>query len=137
LFLLQIAMGMVTAHYGVEGQGFYGIPLAQYLPYVVTRTWHLQLGIFWIATAWLAAGLFIAPFILRLRTEGSEAGCRQFCSSHSFIVVLGSMAGQWMSVMHKLPGSLWFWLGHQGYEYVDLGRLWQAALFVGLLLWLF
>jgi len=53
------------------------------------------------------------------------------------IVVLGSMAGQWMSVMHKLPGSLWFWLGHQGYEYVDLGRVWQAALFVGLLLWLF
>jgi len=45
--------------------------------------------------------------------------------------------GQWMSVMHKLPGSLWFWFGHQGYEYVDLGRVWQAALFVGLLLWLF
>jgi nitric oxide reductase subunit B len=53
------------------------------------------------------------------------------------VVVLGSMAGQWLSVMHKLPGSLWFWFGHQGYEYVDLGRVWQAALFVGLLLWLF
>jgi nitric oxide reductase subunit B len=39
--------------------------------------------------------------------------------------------------MHKLPGSLWFWFGHQGYEYVDLGRVWQAALFIGLLLWLF
>jgi len=53
------------------------------------------------------------------------------------IVVLGSMAGQWLSVMHMLPGDLWFWFGHQGYEYVDLGRVWQAALFVGLLLWLF
>src|SRR3982750_1288153 len=42
-----------------------------------------------------------------------------------------------MSVMHKLPGSLWFWIGHQGYEYVDLGRVWQIALFVGLLLWFF
>jgi nitric oxide reductase subunit B len=59
LFLLQIAMGMLTAHYGVEGGGFFGIPLADYLPYVVTRTWHTQLGIFWIATAWLAAGLFL------------------------------------------------------------------------------
>ena len=29
-----------------------------------------------------------------------------------------------------------FWFGHQGYEYVDLGRVWQIALFVGLLLWL-
>jgi len=136
LFLLQISMGMVTAHYGVEGQAFYGIPLAQYLPYVVSRTWHLQLGIFWIATAWLAAGLFIAPFICGYEPKYQKLGVDVLFGA-LLIVVLGSMAGQWLSVMHKLPGSLWFWFGHQGYEYVDLGRVWQAALFVGLLLWLF
>jgi nitric oxide reductase subunit B len=136
LFLLQIVMGMLTAHYGVEGQGFYGIPLADYLPYVVTRTWHTQLGIFWIATAWLAAGLFIAPFICGYEPKHQKLGVDALFGA-LLIVVLGSMAGQWLSVMHKLPGSLWFWFGHQGYEYVDLGRVWQAALFVGLLLWLF
>jgi nitric oxide reductase subunit B len=136
LFLLQIVMGMLTAHYGVEGQGFYGIPLADYLPYVVTRTWHTQLGIFWIATAWLAAGLFIAPFICGYEPKHQKLGVNVLFGA-LLIVVLGSMAGQWLSVMHKLPGSLWFWFGHQGYEYVDLGRVWQAALFVGLLLWLF
>ncbi len=31
---------------------------------------------------------------------------------------------------------MWFWLGSQGYEYVDLGRLWQILLFVGLTFWL-
>jgi len=56
LILVQILMGVVTAHYGVEGDGFYGIPLSKWLPYSVARTWHVQLGIFWIATAWLAAG---------------------------------------------------------------------------------
>jgi nitric oxide reductase subunit B len=136
LFLLQIAMGMLTAHYGVEGGGFFGIPLADYLPYVVTRTWHTQLGIFWIATAWLAAGLFIAPFICGYEPKRQKLGVDVLFGA-LLIVVLGSMAGQWLSVMHKLPGSLWFWFGHQGYEYVDLGRVWQAALFVGLLLWLF
>jgi len=136
LFLLQIAMGMLTAHYGVEGRGFFGIPLADYLPYVVTRTWHTQLGIFWIATAWLAAGLFIAPFICGYEPKHQKLGVDVLFGA-LLIVVLGSMAGQWLSVMHKLPGSLWFWFGHQGYEYVDLGRVWQAALFVGLLLWLF
>ena len=136
LFLLQIAMGMLTAHYGVEGGGFFGIPLADYLPYVVTRTWHTQLGIFWIATAWLAAGLFIAPFICGYEPKHQKLGVDVLFGA-LLIVVLGSMAGQWMSVMHMLPGSLWFWFGHQGYEYVDLGRVWQAALFVGLLLWLF
>jgi nitric oxide reductase subunit B len=129
-------MGMLTAHYGVEGGGFFGIPLADYLPYVVTRTWHTQLGIFWIATAWLAAGLFIAPFICGYEPKRQKLGVDVLFGA-LLIVVLGSMAGQWMSVMHMLPGSLWFWFGHQGYEYVDLGRLWQAALFVGLLLWLF
>jgi nitric oxide reductase subunit B len=44
LFLLQIVMGIITAHYGVEGGGLYGIPLQDYLPYVVSRTWHTQLA---------------------------------------------------------------------------------------------
>ncbi len=136
LFLLQIVMGIITAHYGVEGGGFYGIPLQDYLPYVVTRTWHTQLGIFWIATAWLAAGLFIAPYICGYEPKKQKLGVDVLFGA-LLIVVLGSMGGQWMSVMHKLNGDLWFWFGHQGYEYVDLGRVWQAALFVGLLLWLF
>jgi nitric oxide reductase subunit B len=29
-----------------------------------------------------------------------------------------------------------FWLGHQGWEYVDLGRFWQILLFAGLMIWL-
>jgi nitric oxide reductase subunit B len=136
LFLLQIVMGIVTAHYGVEGGGFYGIALQDYLPYVVTRSWHTQLGIFWIATAWLAAGLFIAPFICGYEPKYQRLGVNVLFGA-LLVVVLGSMAGQWMSVMHLLPGDLWFWFGHQGYEYVDLGRIWQAALFAGLLLWLF
>ena len=69
LFLVQIVLGGITAHYAVEGQGFYGFPLAEYLPYAVTRTWHLQLAVLWIATAWLATGLYIAPAISRPRAE--------------------------------------------------------------------
>lgn len=136
LFLLQIFMGILTAHYGVEGGGFYGFPLAEYLPYVVTRTWHTQLGIFWIATAWLASGLFIGPIICGYEPKRQKLGVDLLFAA-LLVVVLGSMAGQWMSVAHKLTGAASFYFGHQGYEYVDLGRVWQAALFVGLLLWLF
>jgi nitric oxide reductase subunit B len=135
LFLLQIILGIITAHYGVEGNGFYGIPLAEVLPYVVTRTWHVQLGIFWIATAWLAAGLFIGPIICGYEPKMQKLGVDVLFGA-LLVVVLGSMGGQWLSVMNKLSGDTWFWFGHQGYEYVDLGRVWQAALFVGLLLWL-
>jgi nitric oxide reductase subunit B len=42
LLLFQVIMGVITAHYGVEGQAFYGIPLADWLPYSISRTWHVQ-----------------------------------------------------------------------------------------------
>jgi nitric oxide reductase subunit B len=136
LILAQILAGVVTAHYGVEGNGFYGIPLGQWLPYSVTRTWHIQLGLLWIATAWLAAGLFIGPIVSGVEPRGQRLGVDVLFGALLFLVV-GSLAGQWLSIMGKLSGDAAFYLGHQGYEYVDLGRVWQAGLFVGLLLWLF
>ena len=135
LFLIQIVMGIVVAHYGVEGNGFYGLPLADWLPYSVARSWHTQLGIFWIATAWLGAGLYIGPMIAGKEPKFQRLGVNVLFGA-LVLVVFGSLAGQWMSIFHKLPGDLWFWFGHQGYEYVDTGRVWQIALLVGLFLWL-
>jgi len=135
LLLVQVIMGVITAHYGVEGQAFYGIPLAKLLPYSISRTWHIQIAIFWIATSWLATGLYYAPAI-----SGTEPKFQRFGVNFLFgallVIVLGSLAGQWMGVMQKLGYIQNFWFGHQGYEYVDLGRFWQLFLFVGLIIWL-
>src|SRR5581483_2870039 len=136
LILAQIAMGVITAHYGVEGAGFFGIPLASILPYRVSRTWHLQLGLFWIATAWLAAGLYIAPAVSGHEPKLQRLGVNVLYGA-LLLVVVGSMTGQWLSVKQRLTGSWWFYFGHSGYEYIDLGRAWQIALLVGLFLWLF
>jgi nitric oxide reductase subunit B len=136
LIVVQVCLGGVTAHYGVEGSGFYGIPLAEWLPYAVTRTWHTQLGIFWIATAWLATGLFVAPAISGYEPKFQRAGVN-FLFVCLLIIVGGSMAGQWFAVQQKLGYTANFWFGHQGLEYVDLGRFWQIFLFVGLFVWLF
>jgi len=135
LLVAQILLGVVTAHYGVEGAGFYGIPLAQWLPYSVTRTWHTQLGIFWIATAWLATGLYVSPAVSGHEPKWQKAGVN-FLFVCLLVIVIGSMFGQWASVQHRLGGDSWFWFGHQGWEYVDLGRFWQIFLFIGLVLWL-
>ncbi|OWY70179.1 nitric oxide reductase large subunit [cyanobacterium TDX16] len=135
LIVAQVGLGAVTAHYGVEGSGFYGFPLAKWLPYSVTRTWHTQLGIFWIATAWLATGLYMAPAVSGYEPKFQRAGVN-FLFVCLLIIVVGSMAGQWLSVQQKLGFTAGFWFGHQGYEYVDLGRFWQIFLFVGLILWL-
>jgi len=134
LWVVQVALGAITAHYGVEGSGFYGIPLDKILPYSVSRMWHLQIGIFWIATSWLATGLYVAPAVSGFEPKGQRLGVNALFGA-LILVVVGSLAGEWLSVQQKL-GNLWFWLGTQGYEYVDLGRLWQILLFVGLVFWL-
>jgi nitric oxide reductase subunit B len=135
LLLVQVLMGVITAHYGVEGQALYGIPLSKILPYSVSRTWHIQIAIFWIATSWLATGLYYAPAISGIEPKFQKLGVNfLFCAL--LVIVLGSLAGQWMGVMQKLGYVQNFWFGHQGYEYVDLGRFWQLFLFVGLIIWL-
>lgn len=135
LFLAQIAMGIVTAHFGVEGDGLYGIPLSRWLPYVITRTWHTQLGIFWIATAWLAAGLFVAPSIGGGDPPHQRLGVHLLLGA-LVLVVAGSMAGQWLSVMNRFTDdTARFYLGHSGYEYIDLGKAFRVGLFAGLILW--
>ncbi|MGN6135427.1 MAG: nitric-oxide reductase large subunit [Aureliella sp.] len=136
LILAQMTLGVVTAHYGVEGDAFYGFPLSKWLPYSVARTWHVQLGLFWIATAWLAAGLFIGPLVSEHEPKGQRLGVNVLFGA-LLLVVVGSLAGEWLSVQNKLSDAVSFYFGHQGYEYVDLGRAWQLALTVGLLLWLF
>lgn len=135
LLVVQVLMGVITAHYGVEGQAFYGIPLSEWLPYSVSRTWHIQIAIFWIATSWLATGLYYAPAISGVEPKYQKAGVN-FLFGALLLIVVGSLAGQWFGVMQKLGYIQNFWLGHQGYEYVDLGRFWQIFLFVGLIIWL-
>ena len=136
LILVQMLLGVVTAHYGVEGNGFYGIPLSDWLPYSVARTWHIQMGLFWIATAWLAAGLFIGPLVSEQEPKAQRLGVNILFLA-LLLVVVGSLTGEWLSVHNKLSDTVSFYFGHQGYEYVELGRVWQLALFVGLLLWLY
>lgn len=135
LLLVQVIMGVITAHYTVEGQAFYGIPLAKWLPYSISRTWHIQIAIFWIATSWLATGLYYAPAISGVEPKFQRLGVN-FLFGALLVIVLGSLIGQWMGVMQKLGLVENFWFGHQGYEYVDLGRFWQLFLFVGLIIWL-
>lgn len=135
LILLQVVLGIITVHYSVEGQAFFGFNISEVIPYVITRTWHTQLAIFWIAATWLATGLFLAPLI-----SGREFKYQVFGVNFLFvallIIVLGSMLGEWLGVHQFLSLTTNFFFGHQGYEYMDLGRFWQLFLAIGMILWM-
>lgn len=135
LFLFQTAFGVVCAHYMVETAGFYGFDIRSILPYSITRSWHLQLSIFWIATAWLAGGMFVAPMLSKHEPKGQKWLVTALFVA-VLIVAVGSICGEWLGV-NQMLGDLWFWFGHQGWEYLELGRFWQLLLTIGMVLWAF
>ena len=134
LILAQIGMGVITAHYAVEGHSFFGLPLAQILPFSVSRTIHTQFAVLWIATAWLATGLYIAPAISGHEPKYQKLGVDVLFYALLFIVV-GSTAFGWLGTLQHLGNDFSFWIGNQGLEFTSMGRVWQILLFVGLLFW--
>ncbi len=134
LFLVQVLVGGGTAHYRAEPGSFYGYDLASVFPSNILRTWHLQLAIFWVATAYIAGGLFIAPPLSGTEPRWQRAGINILFIA-LVIVVVGSLVGELLGI-RQLLGNLWFWFGDQGWEFLELGRVWQILLTIGFILWM-
>lgn len=133
VFLFQTLLGGAVAHYRIEPDGFYGIPLQKWFPSNLLRTWHLQSAIMWIATSYVAAALFLGS-TLRRKVPAALGGWAHLLFVAFVLVIGGSLLGEWLG-MSQLLGDWWFWLGNQGWEYLELGRLWQYILVVGLVVW--
>jgi len=135
LFLLQTNFGGLLAHYTIHPASFYLQFVANLIPYSWAKTWHLQLAIFWIATTWVGTAIYLAPII-----GGTEPPKQALLVQLLFVAILfvagGSLLGEIAGIKGFL-GDWWFWLGHQGWEFLELGRIWQILLFVGLISWLF
>jgi len=133
LFLVQVMVGGATAHYRAEPGDFYGFNLSEIFPSNILRTWHLQSAIFWIATAFVAGGLLLGHALGGKEPKGHVAGIHALFWA-LIAVVTGSLLGELLGI-NQLLGTLWFWFGHQGWEYLDLGRFWQILLAIGLVGW--
>lgn len=133
LFLIQTFVGAASQHYRADITSFFGIDLARLLPFNVARTWHLQLAIFWVATSYLAAGIFIVPML-----SGREPKVQKWLGVGLLgalaVVVFGSLFGE-LAGIHGWIQKSWTWFGDQGFEYLDLGRFWQVLLTLGLCIW--
>jgi nitric oxide reductase subunit B len=135
LFIAQLCLGGLMAHYTVHPADFYIPWIAGVIPYSLAKTWHLQLAIFWIATTWIGTSIFLAPIIAGKEPRG-QGILVNILFGAVLIVAVGSLTGEALGINNML-GDLWFWFGHQGWEYLELGRFWQILLFVGLVAWLF
>ncbi len=136
LFLIQTLVGAATQHYRAEIEGFFGFDLAQYMPYNLLRTWHIQLALFWVSTSFVAAGIFLAPMISGREPKHQGKLAFVLLGALAF-VVFGTLIGSYLGVHHVLEDAASNWFGLQGFEYLDLARLYQVLLAIGLFFWVF
>jgi len=147
LFLIQTIVGAASQHYRAALADFFGSDLATVFPYNLMRTWHVQLALFWVATSFVAAGIFLAatndaagiflaPMIAR--REPRHQGKLAFALLGALaVVVFGTLIGSFLGVHGVLEGAASNWFGLQGFEYLDLARIWQVLLSIGLFVWVF
>ena len=134
LFLGQALLGGAIEHYRAELSNFFGLDLAQILPFNLARTWHVQLSLLWTAASFLAAGIFLAP-IISGREPKRQSWLTYGLLGALFVVVVGTLVGTAASTFgfDWAKDSIFF---DQQWEYLDLPRFWQFLLVVGLFLWI-
>lgn len=133
VLLVQILAGSIMAHYYTDRVSFYGIDVGKWLPFAFLRSVHLQAPIIWIGVSWIGAGLFLAPLI-----GGREPAGQKLLVNLIFwvlvTIVAGALIGDYLGLMGLIDKN-WFWFGNQGLSYLELGRFWQIAFFIGLAVW--
>lgn len=135
LFLAQVLAGGMTAHYRADPQSFYGLNLSSFsfISSNIFRTWHLQLAIFWIATSYLAGGLLLASALSGQEIRGQKLGINLLFIA-LVVVVVGSLLGEAGGILNFISQG-WYWIGDQGWEYLELGRGWQVLLIIAFIFW--
>lgn len=133
LLAIQVLAGILTVHDFVGLINFFGYNISEVLPITVTRSWHVQLSILWISACWIGASFFMMSLVCPTQPK------RQVLLINTIfwltvLLVAGSFAGMFLGPKGVL-GKNWYWFGHQGWEYVELGKLWQCILGVVFILW--
>ncbi len=140
LFVAQVLLGGLLAHYYIERGGFFGlgellgVDVLQLLPFAIAKTWHIDLAILWIATLWLGAGLFLAPLLTGTEPKHQARYVTGLLGA-LVVVAVGGLGGIWLGANGYLDGSLWWLLGNEGLEYLEVGKVWQVGLLLGFLAW--
>ncbi|MCH7524141.1 MAG: cbb3-type cytochrome c oxidase subunit I [Bacteroidetes bacterium] len=133
LFLIQVLSGVLTLNEFIDFLGIVGINISDEIPITVTRSYHLMISLYWISTCWIASSIFILPMLSKGDIKG-QLGLINLLFVLLIIMVVGSLIGMFLGPKGLL-GDWWYWLGHQGWEYMDFGKLFQGLLMVVFILW--
>lgn len=133
LFFLQVSSGLFTINDFINWMSYLGIQITDNVPVTISRSWHLMLSLYWISTCWIASSIFILPILAKKEVPG-QLRLINTLFVLLFILVGGSLIGMVLGPL-GLMGKWWYWLGHQGWEFVDFGKVYQVLLMGIFILW--
>jgi nitric oxide reductase subunit B len=133
LFAIQVLAGILTVHDFVGLVNYFGFNISELLPITVTRSWHVQLSILWISACWIGASFFMMSLVSPQQSK-SQVTLINTIFWLTVLLVAGSFAGIFLGPKGIIV-KYWYWLGHQGWEYVEMGKLWQIILAVVFIIW--
>lgn len=133
LFLIQVLAGVLTVHDFVGLTNFFGLDLQALIPVTISRSWHLQISLYWISACWVGISFFVLPLLGKGEPKG-QLKLINLLFGIFFVLVAGSIVGIYLGPKGFL-GGLSRWIGHQGWEFVELGRVYQYMLLLVFALW--
>ena len=129
LFLLQVSAGLLAI------ADYVGLNVQKWLPVTITRAWHSQISILWIAVCWFAATIWVLPLICRPEPKGQLKWVNALFWMLAFVAIGGAL-GIPLGIHGVLSEESTRWFGLQGWEYLQIGRLYHYVLYASFVVWL-
>jgi len=133
LFLLQVFAGVMTAHNFLGLNYLLGVNVSDYFSLAAARGWHLQLALLWVSACWIGGSIFVISTV----SKSTPSGQVQLVNLLFWLLVFmvaGNLIGVVLGPLGVL-GEWWNFLGNQGWEFVEMGKLWQGLLMLIFILW--
>jgi nitric oxide reductase subunit B len=111
-----------------------GMSVTYFLPFSVWRSYHACFQIYWFFVVWVGSTIFCLPRFSKVPLgqsfliETLFIGCA--------VVAVGGLVGIPLGQGGYLQGKMAYWFGSQGWEFMELGRLFQDLLLAGFVMWI-
>lgn len=135
LFFIQVMAGVMTLADFLGWFAKIGLDVNKVLPVTVTRGWHSQISVLWISVCWFAATIWVLPLVCRPEPKGQLKWINALFWM-LVVVAVGGTIGMPLGVKGVFGEAATSWFGLQGWEFMQIGRVYQYILFAAFVAWL-
>lgn len=132
LFGVQVLAGLTSYTDFIRP---YGVSLGEIIPFTVARSYHTMMQIFWFFMCWVGYTIFFLPRLSKKVPRGQKFLINVLFTM-CVITAIGALGGIYLGQTEILTGSLAYWFGSQGWEFMELGRFFQILMLTAFVLWI-